>query len=174
MATKKRNPNGSGNISQREDGRYELKVFVNTPDGADAERTRLKDLQRKGIPVDSTASTVEQYMRYWLREIAQPSVRETTFSSYELLVRLYVVPGLGKRKLRALQAQHIRAWLNGLRTTCKCCAQGKDAERATKGKARCCARKPVECCGQVAGTGTLRYLLRLVRAALQDAVEEEL
>jgi len=33
MATKKRNPNGSGNISQREDGRYELKVFVNTPDG---------------------------------------------------------------------------------------------------------------------------------------------
>jgi integrase len=73
-----------------------------------------------------------------------------------------------------LQAQHIRAWLNGLRTTCQCCAQGKDAARAKKGKARCCATKPAECCGQVAGTGTLRYLLRLVRAALQDAVEEEL
>src|SRR5271168_2816163 len=188
MAAKKRNPNGSGNISQRKDGRYELKVFVDTPDGrrkrisvygsswedADAERTRLKDLQRKGIPVDSTTSTVEQYMQYWLTEIAQPSVRETTFSSYELLVRLYVVPGLGKRKLRALQAQYIRAWLNGLRTTCQCCAQGKDAERAMKGKARCCAKTPAECCGQVAGTGTLRYLLRLVRAALQDAVEEEL
>ena len=43
-----------------------------------------------------------------------------------------------------------------------------------KGKARCCAKTPAECCGQVAGTGTLRYLLRLVRAALQDAVEEEL
>ena len=188
MAAKKRNPNGSGNISQRDDGRYELKVFVDTPDGrrkrisvygssweeVDAERTRLKDLQRKGIPVDSTTSSVEQYMLYWLTEIAQPSVRETTFSSYELLVRLYVVPGLGKRRLRALQAQHIRTWLNGLHTTCQCCAQGKDAERAKKGKARCCARKPVECCGQVAGTGTLRYLLRLVRAALQDAVEEEL
>ncbi len=188
MAAKRRNPNGSGNISQRDDGRYELKVFVDTPDGrrkrisvygssweeVDAERTRLKDLQRKGIPVGSTTSTVEQYMLYWLTEIAQPSVRETTFSSYELLVRLYVVPGLGKRRLRALQAQHIRTWLNGLQTTCQCCAQGKDAERAKKGKGRCCARKPVECCGQVAGTGTLRYLLRLVRAALQDAVEEEL
>ena len=93
MAAKKRNPNGSGSISQREDGRYELKVFVDTPDGrrkrisvyastwedADAERTRLKDLQRKGIPVASTTSTVEQYMQYWLTEIAQPSVRETTF-----------------------------------------------------------------------------------------------
>ena len=41
-------------------------------------------------------------------------------------------------------------------------------------EARCCAKKPAECCGQVAGTGTLRHLLRLVRAALQDAVEEEL
>ena len=131
MAAKRRNPNGSGNICKRKDGRYELKVFVDTPDGrrkrisvygstwedADAERTRLKDLQRKGIPIDSTTSTVEQYMQYWLTEIAQPSVRETTFSSYELLVRLYVVPGLGKRRLRALQAQHIRTWLNGLRTT---------------------------------------------------------
>ena len=57
MAAKKRNPNGSGNISQRKDGRYELKVFVDSPDGrrkrisiyastwedADDERTRLKD-----------------------------------------------------------------------------------------------------------------------------------
>jgi hypothetical protein len=103
---------------------------------------------------------------------ANPAYRE--ISRYELLVRLYVVPGLGKRKLRALQAQHIRAWLNGLRTTCQCCAQGKDAERAMRGKARCCGKNPAECCGQVAGTGTLRYLLRLVRAALQDAVEEEL
>jgi hypothetical protein len=67
----------------------------------------------------------------------------------------------------------IRAWLNGLRTTCQCCAQGKVTERAMKGTARCCAKKPAECCEQVAGTGTLRYLLRLVRAALQDAVEEE-
>ena len=139
MAAKTRNPNGSGTITQRKDGRYELKVFVDGPDGrrkrisvyastwedANTERTRLKELQRKGISVDTTTSTVEQYMQYWLTEIAQPSVRETTFSSYELLVRLYVVPGLGKRKLRALQAQHIRAWLNGLRTTCQCCAQGK-------------------------------------------------
>src|SRR6476620_6110646 len=132
MAAKKRNPNGSGNITQRKDGRYELKVFVDCPDGrlkrisfydstwedADDERTRLKNLQRRGVPVDTTTSTVEQYMQYWLTEIAQPSVRETTFSSYELLVRLYVVPGLGKRKLRALQAQHIRTWLRPMIRTC--------------------------------------------------------
>jgi integrase len=185
MATKKRNPNGSGNISRRKDGRYELKVFVDTPDGrrkrisvygatweeADAERTRVKDLQHKGIPIESTTLTVAEYLRYWLAEIARPNVRATTFSSYELLVRLYVVPGLGKRKLRALQAQHVRAWLNGLRSACQCCAQGKDAKRE---QPRCCARNPRECCQQFPSTGTLRYLLRLLRAALQDAVDEDL
>ncbi|MGV7852442.1 tyrosine-type recombinase/integrase [Mycobacterium kansasii] len=55
-------------------------------------------------------------------------MRETTFSSYELLVRLYVVPGLGKRRLRALQAQHIRAWLNGLRNvSVLCTGEGRRA-----------------------------------------------
>jgi integrase len=185
MAAKKRNPNGSGTISQRRDGRYELKVFVDTPDGrrkrisvygstweeADAERTRVKELQRKAIPVESTTTTVADYMQYWLSEVARPSVRATTFSSYELLVRLYIVPGLGKRKLRQLQASHIRAWLVGLQSVCQCCAQGKDARRSAP---RCCARKPRECCEQFSSTGTLRYVLRVLRAALQDAVDDEI
>jgi hypothetical protein len=71
-------------------------------------------------------------MQYWLREIAQSSVHETTFTSYGLLVRLYVLPGLGKRRLRALQAQHIRSWLNGLRTTCQCCVQGNSPRYGTR------------------------------------------
>ncbi len=93
MPTKKRSPNGSGNISRRKDGRYELKVFVDTPDGrrkrisvygttwdeADAERTRVKELQRKAIPVESTTMTVAQYMQYWLSEVARPTVGPTTF-----------------------------------------------------------------------------------------------
>jgi integrase len=154
------------------DGRRKrISVYASTWEDADAERTRLKDLERKGIPVDSTTSTVGQYNAVLVDGDRATERAGDNFSSYELLVRLYVVPGLGKRKM---QAQHIRAWLNGLRTTCQCCAQEKDTERAMKGKARCCAKKPAECCGQVAGTGTLRYLLRLVRAALQDAVEEEL
>lgn len=185
MPTKKRSPNGSGNISRRRDGRYELKVFVDTPDGrrkrisvygttwdeADAERTRVKELQRKAIPVESTTVTIANYMQYWLSEVARPTVRPTTFSSYELLVRLYIAPGLGKRKLRQLQAPHIRTWLTGLRSVCQCCAQAKDQQRST---ARCCAKTPRECCEQFAGTGTLRCVLRVLRAALQDAVDDDI
>ncbi|WP_082853972.1 MULTISPECIES: tyrosine-type recombinase/integrase [Nocardia] len=192
MADKKparrRNPNGSGTISQRKDGRFQLRMFVDAPDGtrkritfygdtweaADNERTRLKELQRRGVPVDITTATVGEYLRHWLVNVAQPEVRPTTYVTYELLVRLYMVPGLGKRKLRALQADHIRTWLNGLRTRCQCCAQGKDAKRAESGRARCCAKVPAECCESYPSTGTLRALLRVLRAALQDAVETDM
>lgn len=185
---RKRNPNGSGNISARKDGRYELKLFVDAPDGsrkrisvygatweeADAERTRLKELQRRAIPVDVTTMTVRQYLLYWLENTVEPSVRPTTYVTWEALVRLYMVPGLGRHKLRALQAKHIRDWLTKVSRRCQCCAQGKDAKRAEKGKARCCAHTPAKCCEQFPSTGTLRTILRVLRAAVQDAVEDDL
>ncbi|RBO97070.1 tyrosine-type recombinase/integrase [Nocardia puris] len=182
---RKKSPNGSGNISARKDGRYELKLFVDTPDGtrkrisvygatweeADAERTRLKELQRKGIPVDVTTMTVAQYLRYWLTEVAEPKIRRTTFATYEGDVRLHLIPGLGKRKLRALDSRHVRTFITGLRTKCQCCAQGKDAKRA---KPRCCAKSPATCCGDVLSISSVRHVLRVLRAALQDAVDDEL
>lgn len=188
--SRKKNPNGSGTIGSRKDGRYELKLFVDTPDGrrkrvsvygatwdeADAERTRLKELQRKGIPVDVTTMTVRQYLTYWLKTVVEPHARANTYANYETLVRLYMVPGLGNRKLRSLESRHIREWLNGLRTRCQCCAQGKDAKRSGDDptKARCCAARPKRCCEQYPGVGTRKAILRVLRAALQDAMDEEL
>ncbi|WP_028478154.1 site-specific integrase [Nocardia sp. CNY236] len=185
---RKRNPNGSGNISVRKDGRYELKLFADAPDGtrkrisvytatweeADAERTRLKELQRRAIPVDVTTMTVRQYLQYWLENMVEPTVRPTTYVTWEALVRLYMVPGLGRYKLRSLQAKHVRDWLTKVSRQCQCCAQKKDAKRAEKGKARCCARTPAACCEQFPSTGTLRTILRVLRAAVQDAVEDDL
>ncbi|WP_067811186.1 tyrosine-type recombinase/integrase [Nocardia beijingensis] len=185
--SRKRNPNGSGTIGARKDGRYELKLFVDAPDGtrkrvsvygatweeADAERTRLKELARRGVPVEVTTMTVAQYLQHWLETVAKPEVRVTTYTTYEALVRLYMVPGLGKKKLRALQARDIRAWLAKLREQCQCCTQRKDAARAKKNRARCCALAPAECCQQYPSTGTLRSLLRILRAALQAAVDDD-
>lgn len=184
-AGKKRNPNGSGTISQRKDGRYQLRLFVDAPDGTrkritiygatweevDNERTRLKELQRRNIPVDVTTMTVRQYLERWLADVAKPSIRPTTYMSWEALVRLYMVPGIGRYKLKTLQAAHIRDWLNKSATRCQCCAQKKDAKRA---KPRCCAKSPAVCCGQVPSAGTLRTVLRVLRAALQDAVDDEI
>jgi hypothetical protein len=81
------------------------------------------DTSRRGIPIATTTLTVAEYLTYWLDHIAEPSMRRTTYATYEGDVRLHIVPGIGRRKLKTLQAVHIRTWLSQLRTLCQCCAQ---------------------------------------------------
>lgn len=183
----RRNANGQGGVYRRADGRWEAKIFVDTPDGrrkrisvyGASERAALNELgkvldqQRRGIPTATTTLTVAEYMTYWLQHIAEPSIRRTTYATYEGDVRLHIVPGIGNRKLKSLQASHIRAWLTGLQTRCQCCMQGKDAARARKSNARCCALVPAQCCNDVLSASSIRHILRVLRAALQDAVDEE-
>jgi hypothetical protein len=88
----RRNANGQGGVYRRTDGRWEGKFFVDTPDGrrkrvsvyGDTERealdelNKLRDQQRRGVPVATTTLTVADYMSYWLEHIAEPSIRRTT------------------------------------------------------------------------------------------------
>ena len=45
---------------------------------------------------------------HWLNNSAKDSVKSVTFESYERLVRMYIVPALGRIKLKALTPLHIR------------------------------------------------------------------
>jgi integrase len=180
----RRNANGEGGVYRRSDGRWEGKFFVDTPDGrrkrvsvyGDTERAaldelnKLRDQQRRGVPVATTTLSVAEYMTYWLEHIAEPSIRRTTYATYEGDVRLHIIPGIGRRKLKSLQAAHIRDWLTSLRTTCQCCIQGRDAARDTP---RCCAKALPQCCKAYLSASSIRHILRVLRAALQDAVDEE-
>lgn len=182
---RKKNANGTGGVYHRADGRWEAKTFIDTPDGrrkrisvyGNSEREvldelgKLHDQQRRGIPVATTTMTVAEYMTYWLEQVAEPAVRRTTYATYEGDVRLHIVPGIGKRKLKTLQAKDIRTWLTRLRTLCQCCVQGKDAVRK---EPRCCAMDQPRCCNDVLSSSSIRHILRVLRAALQDAVDEEL
>ena len=181
----KRNANGEGGVYRRPNGSWEAKFFADTPDGSRKrvsvyvkterealdELNKLRDQHRRGIPITTTTLTVADYMAYWLEHIAEPSIRRTTYATYEGDVRLHIIPGIGNRKLKTLQASDIRLWLTQLRTRCQCCAQGKDANRTTP---RCCAKAEPECCQAVLSSSSIRHVLRVLRAALQDAVDEEL
>ena len=104
----KRNANGEGGVYRRSDGRWEGKLFVDTPHGrrqrvsvygatereALNELNKLRDQQRRDIPVATTTLTVAQYMSYWLEHIAEPSIRRTTYATYEGDVRLHIAPGI--------------------------------------------------------------------------------
>ena len=55
---------------------------------------------------------MEQFLLHWLEEAVKPSVRPKTYTSYAQLLRLHIIPALGRIQLSELGPQHIEAFLN--------------------------------------------------------------
>jgi integrase len=137
--------------------------------------TRLKADSIGGVRLPATGQTVAEFFEYWLVEIAAHRVRPSTLASYRWLIKSYILPYLGTRKLARIRPSDVRTFLNRLKGVCQCCALGKDAARVKAGKpARCCALVPRRCCDAFLSDGSVRYAHRLVRAALQDAVADDM
>ncbi|MGH3927310.1 MAG: tyrosine-type recombinase/integrase, partial [Pseudonocardiaceae bacterium] len=134
---------------------------------------RWIDLQKqaKSGPVATKVPKVAEYLTYWLQEIVAPNLAPLTYATYETLTRLYIVPGLGGKRLDKLTVRDVQTWLNKVRQSCQCCAQGKDARRPEKNR-RCCAVS--KCCGDVPSPRTISDLRTVFRSALSSAIREEL
>lgn len=122
--------------------------------------------------ISTSKMTLGEFLTYWLTNVAQLKVRKTTYVNYESLIRNYIAPEFGKKKLARLTARDIRAFLVRTAATCQCCAQCKD-EKRPEHKRRCCALTPKKCCKKLPSDRTVRFLLVLMRAALQHAVRED-
>ncbi len=182
MTRPRKRGNGEGSIYPV-DGGYRGYVWVTGTDGIRRrkyvkgrtyEETReawlaLHGRSRSG-PIAASVPTVAQQFAYWLAEVVAPNLAPKTFEKYEMFSRLYIVPGLGPKRLDRLQVRDVRAWLNQLRQACQCCAQGKDAARPSELR-RCCAIG--RCCGQRLSDRTIKDIRDTLRAALANAVAEE-
>lgn len=180
----KKNANGEGSVFQRKDGRWVGTAYVLASDGTYTRRlvygkswdeaheklTKLKGASQNGIPVSVMKSTVAEYMAHWLEYVSKPKVRRVTWVNYESLVRNYIVPGLGRKKVARLTARDVRTFLVTVKATCQCCALRKDEKRPVHAR-RCCALG--ECCQAYPSDRTVRFLLVLLRSALQHAVRED-
>jgi integrase len=62
-----------------------------------------------GIVYDANSMTVEEYLNAWLRDSVRGTVRQRTYERYESLVRVHLVPAIGRVKLRALTPAHVRS-----------------------------------------------------------------
>jgi integrase len=181
--TGKARANGEGSIYPHRNG-FAAYVWVTTPAG---KRTRKyvygpdretchgkwialqREAQRR--PVVTSSPTVGDFLGDWMRDVIEPNRAPLTAATYESLVRLYLVPGLGTKRLDRLSVREVQTWLNGLRTACQCCAQGKDARRP-ESRRRCCAIG--KCCRQVPSARTIRDLRTVLRSALSTAQQDEL
>lgn len=183
MALGRSRANGEGSIFPYRTG-YAAYTWVTKPDGTRNRkyvygRTReavhdkwIKlQVQAKAGPVATKVPTVAQYLAYWLREIIRPNLAPLTAATYETMVRLYIVPGVGTKRLDRLQVRDVQTWINQIPKTCQCCTQGKDARRVPA-KRRCCAIG--RCCHSAASGQTVGDIRKVLRSALSQAVSEEL
>lgn len=159
----RRSPNGMGTVVKRSDGRYQAAVYVLTPTGhrirkyvygktwdeANAERLKLLDNNRRGVPSTSSTMTLDSYLDYWLRDVAAHELRVSTFARYQALVDGYIRPHIGTKKLNRLTPGDIRQLMVNL-------------ERAP-GKG-----------GKPLSGRTRQFIHAVLRSALQHAVREDL
>lgn len=173
--------NGEGSIYPYKNG-HAAYVWVTKPDGRRARKyvygktrdevhgkwVKLHAEAAQG-PVATSSPTIAQYLTRWLAEVVEPDLKPKTAETYAMHVRLYIIPGLGAKRLDKLIVRDVRTWVNTLLTQCQCCAQGKDAKRE---RPRCCAAGA--CCKQLASRRTVQDARAVLRSALTNAITEEL
>src|SRR4051794_21276906 len=79
-------------------------------EGADRMRTGLSQLQ-SGVLPPSDRVTVGDLLYQWLTEGARSSVRPSTYRSYADIVRLHLVPEVGRVRLTKLEPAHVERLL---------------------------------------------------------------
>ncbi|WP_276621183.1 site-specific integrase [Streptomyces gilvus] len=173
--------NGEGSIYPYKNG-FAAYAWVTTPEGNRKRkyvygktREEVHDkwiklhAEAKEGPVVTSTPTLAQYLTRWLREVVEPDLKPKTAETYAMHVRLYIVPGLGSKRLDKLTVRDVRSWVNTLLEQCQCCAQGLDAKRDT---ARCCAAGA--CCERIPSRRTVQDARAVLRSALTNAMTEEL
>lgn len=58
--------------------------------------------------VDTKDMTVAEYMNYWLENYAKVSTRQTTSNVYEKRTKRYILPNIGRVKMKDLKAMHLQ------------------------------------------------------------------
>ncbi len=113
--------NGEGSIYRRNDGRWvgEMTIegrkrkFVYGKTRKEVQeklQTALQELQQGIVMTGTARQTVEQFLTDWLENSQKQSVRARTYERYEEIVRLHIVPVLGRHRLQKLSAQHVQAF----------------------------------------------------------------
>ena len=119
----KKKANGEGSISKRKDGRYmgrytvdgkRKAVYGATYAEARAKLNKVLSEIDRGEYIEPTKETVGSWTNMWLVTYALPSVKQSTYISYEGYVRLHIVPALGDVRLTSLSMETCQNFFNML------------------------------------------------------------
>lgn len=89
-------------------------VYGKTRDEVAKRMKKLLYDQQQGLPIQTERQSVAVFLDKWLKETVRPSVRPATYTGYEVCVRRYITPALGRIPLAKLTPQEVQAFLNAL------------------------------------------------------------
>jgi integrase len=108
-------------ITKRKDGRYMARYTVHTADGpkrrtiygrnygeVEQQLAIARGDAARGIIYDAGTTTVGEWLTAWLTDSVRATVRQRTYERYESIVRVHLIPTLGRVKLSALTPAHVR------------------------------------------------------------------
>jgi integrase len=98
-------PNGSPIITRR---------TAPTQAAARNLRSDLNSAKNQGKLTQQSLTTVADFGRHWAREVIVHSVKPSTATGYEWLLKKYVYPFLGNRRMSELKYLDVVDWLNSL------------------------------------------------------------
>lgn len=139
--------------------RRRVRVYGKTAEEADKKLALKKlELLSEVRPSEAARETLGEYLTRWLEDV-KPTIRISTWRSYEQLVRLHITPALGAVPMRRLSVRDVQWFLNA------------------KGRARRLTAAPDGGPAQDGPTLSPRYvdyMRAVLRAALGDAVKQEI
>lgn len=121
----RRGPN-EGSLYQRKDGRWEGAVHMGYENGRRVRKfviahTRAEAAAKMAVflkardeqrPIPGGRAKLGPFLRQWLDEVAKPTIRASTYASYAGIVRIHLVPGLGRIALAKLSPADVQGLLN--------------------------------------------------------------
>jgi integrase len=122
----KRRGSGEGTIYRTKDGRWRGEISLGySPEGKPLRKIiygknqaevieefdRLGKKQSNGVKVRTSKQTVADYLKSWLEDSVKLTNRAQTYRSYEWIVRVHLIPGLGKSTLEKLNPQVLQAFI---------------------------------------------------------------
>ena len=113
---KKRNGNSEGSIWQRKDGRWVAAItadngkrvsrYGKTRVEVHKKLQTLLSEQQRGLESNTSRQSMGDFLVEWL-ESRRSSLRSNTFARYEQLIRIHVVPDIGRIRISKLQPRHL-------------------------------------------------------------------
>jgi integrase len=117
----KRRGNNEGSISRRKDGRWMGRYTVHTATGPKQKavygKTRAEVAEKLtkamaerdgGLYFEAENLSVSEFLERWLSDSVRGSVRASTHASYRRQVERYVVPAIGRMKLKKVTPRTCR------------------------------------------------------------------